>query len=264
MRVFVAGATGVIGRRLLPLLSLKGHEVVGLARSASTAIAVQDLGADVARADALDSGMLARVGANRVVTQGLACVYDPHRWVPATEASPWWRNPPSQFAPVLGALRELEERTKRAGGLVLRLGQLYGPGTMFAPDGSLVRQVQAGKLPIVGSGFGTFSFLHVDDAAAAVAAALDSSATGALNIVDDEPAPVREWLPFLAELLDAPAPRQVPVALARLAAGGWGVAWMTQLRGAYNMPARYTLDWRPQHVTWRQGFATELARATQR
>jgi len=190
-------------------------------------------------------------------------IYDPHRWVPATEASLWWRNPPSQFASVLAALLELEERTKRANGLVLRLGQLYGPGTMYAPDGSFVCQVQAGKVPIIGSGFGTFSFLHVDDAAAAIAAALDSTATGALNIVDDEPAPVREWLPILADLLDAPTPRHVPVALARLTVGGWGVACMTQLRGAYNMRARYTLDWRPQHVSLRQGLAAELTRASQ-
>jgi nucleoside-diphosphate-sugar epimerase len=312
MRVFVAGATGVIGRRLLPLLTSRGHEVVGLARSYGAAVEVEMLGAVVAEADALDSNALSRVvkdaapdavvhlltaipakvnprrmsrdfaqtnrlrtegtrnllyaaeraGAKRVITEGLACIYEPNKWVPATEVAPLWRDPPRQFAPVLAALRSLEERTREADGLVLRLGQLYGHGTIYGCSGSFVRQVQAWKVPIIGSGDGTFSFTHVHDAAAAITAALDSHVHGVLNVVDDEPAPVREWLPILAQLLDAPPPKHVPVTLARLAVGGWGVAFMTQLRGADNTLARRTLDWAPRYSSWRQGFAAELAHAT--
>ncbi|WP_405065101.1 NAD(P)-dependent oxidoreductase [Kribbella sp. NBC_01510] len=308
MRVFVAGATGVISRRLLPLLTSQGHEVIGLARSYGAAVEVEMLGAVVAEADALDSEALSRVvkdaapdavvhlltaipakinprrmsrdfaqtnrlrtegtrnllyaaqqaGAKRIITQGLACIYEPNTWVPATEVTPLWRDPPRQFGPVLASLRSLEERTRQADGLVLRLGQLYGHGTIYGRQGSFVRQVQAGKMPIVGSDGGTFSFTHVGDAASAIAAALHSHVHGALNIVDDEPAPVREWLPILAELLEAPPPKHVPVALARLAAGAWGVAFMTQLRGADNTLARRILDWVPRYSSWRQGFAAEL------
>jgi nucleoside-diphosphate-sugar epimerase len=158
-------------------------------------------------------------------------------------------------------LRSLEERTRTADGLVLRLGQLYGHGTIYANDGSFVRQVRAGKMPIIGSGDGAFSFTHVDDAASAISATLHSHVRGALNIVDDEPAPVREWLPILAELLDAPPPKHIPVALARWAAGGWGVAFMTELRGADDTLARRILDWAPRYGSWRQGFAAELTHA---
>jgi nucleoside-diphosphate-sugar epimerase len=311
MRVFVAGATGVIGRRLVPLLTSKGHEVIGLARSYGAGVEVEMLGAEVAEADALDPGALSRVvkdaapdavvhlltaipakinprrmsrdfaqtnrlrtegtrnllyaaeqaGAKRIITEGLACIYEPNKWIPATEVTTLWRDPPRQFAPMLAALRSLEERTRHADGLVLRLGQLYGHGTIYANDGSFVRQVRAGKVPIVGSGDGTFSFTHVDDAASAIAAALHSHVRGALNVVDDEPAPVREWLPILAELLGAPPPKHIPVALARLTAGGWGVAFMTQLRGADNTLARRLLDWAPRYSSWRQGFAAELTHA---
>ncbi|RZT28564.1 nucleoside-diphosphate-sugar epimerase [Kribbella sp. VKM Ac-2569] len=311
MRVFVAGATGVIGRRLLPVLTSQGHEVIGLARSYGAAVEVEMLGAVVAEADALDSDALTRVvtdaapdavihlltaipakinprrmsrdfaqtnrlrtegtrnllyaaqqaGAKRIITQGLACIYEPNTWVPATEVTPLWRDPPRQFAPVLAALRTLEQRTRQADGLVLRLGQLYGHGTIYGRHGSFVRQVQAGKIPLIGSGDGTFSFTHVDDAASAIAAALHSHVRGALNIVDDEPAPVREWLPILAELLEAPPPKHIPLALARLTAGAWGVAFMTQLRGADNTLARRTLDWAPHYSSWRQGLAAELTHA---
>ena len=227
MRVFVAGATGVIGRRLLPLLTSRGHEVVGLARSYGAAVEVEMLGAVVAEADALDSDALSRV---------------------VKDAAP------DAVVHLLTA--------READGLVLRLGQLYGHGTIYGRNGSFVRQVQAGKMPIIGSGDGTFSFTHVHDAAAAITAALDSHVHGVLNVVDDEPAPVREWLPILAQLLDAPPPKHVPVTLARLAVGGWGVAFMTQLRGADNTLARRTLDWAPRYSSWRQGFAAELAHAT--
>jgi nucleoside-diphosphate-sugar epimerase len=200
-----------------------------------------------------------QAGAKRVIAQGLAYVYEPKRPGLATEDEPFWHHPPKQFGPVLAALRELERLTEEAGGLILRLGHLYSPGTIYAPDGAFVRLVRAGKVPIIGHGTGTFSFTHADDAAGAIVAALDSTASGALNVVDDDPAQVREWLPVVARLLNAPQPFRVPEALARLAIGSWGVAFMTRLRGADNTTARRTLDWRPQYPSWRQGFAAELA-----
>ncbi|MFC4907574.1 NAD-dependent epimerase/dehydratase family protein [Actinomadura gamaensis] len=309
MRVLVAGATGVIGNRLVPMLDAAGHDVIGLARSAGSARPLRDAGAEVALADALDRDGLIRAvrdarpdavvnmltaipaelnprrlaadfaltnrlrtegarnladaaraaGADRLVAQGLAYAYQPGEGAADEDAPLWEDHTPRQFAPVLGALRELERTTLDAGGLVLRLGHLYGPGSAFAPDGSLVRQVRAGKLPVVGGGTAVFSFTHADDVAAAVAASLDRDVSGVLNIVDDDPAPVREWLPEVARILGAPEPKRAPAALARLAVGGWGVAYMTRLRGADNARARLRLNWRPRHPSWRDGLAAELA-----
>lgn len=318
MRVLVAGATGVIGRRLAPLLTSVGHEVVGLARSLDRAEVLQGSGATLVVADLLDRSAVARAvreaapdavvhmataipadvnprrlardfaltnrlrtegtrnlleaaadsGVRRVITQGLAYAYDPARdpadptgpggTGAANEDAPFWRDPPAQFAPVLDALRELERLTAGANGLVLRFGHLYGPGSFVAADGSVVRAVRAGKMPIVGSGTAVFSFTHTHDAASAVVAALDRDVTGALNVVDDDPAPVSEWLPELARILGARPPRRVSTPLARLAVGSWGVAFMTRLRGADNARARLRLDWRPGYPSWRQGFAAEL------
>ncbi len=309
MRVFVAGATGVIGSRLVPLLLSVGHDVVGLARSDGERTArLREAGAKVVIGDALDrSGMArvvrdaapdaivnmltaipaevnprrmsrdfeltnqlrtvgtrnlvdaaARTSASQFISQGLAYAYDPGGDEPANEDEPFWRNPPKDFVPLLQSLRELERLTAGANGLVLRFGHLYGPGSHFAENGSFVRQVRAGKLPLVGAGTAIFSFTHAQDAATAIVAALDKTATGALNVVDDDPAPMHEWLPFLARMLGAPAPKGAPAVLARLAVGGWGVAFMTQLRGADNARARLTLDWRSQYHSWRDGFAAEL------
>lgn len=311
MRVFVAGATGVIGRRLIPLLVSTGYDVIGLARSQHADAALETLGADVVHADALDHAAMRRAvrvaapdvvvhlltaipdridprrishdfaqtnrlrtegtvnlvdaaaeaGAKRVITQSLATVYEPNGADAATEDVPFWRHPPKEFRPVLDALRQLEKLTAEADGLALRFGQLYGPGTSHASDGSFVRQVRARRVPIVGRGTGTFSFTHTDDAASAIAAALAAPADGALNVVDDEPAQVREWLPVLADLLGAPPPRRIPRPLARLAIGGWGTAFMTEQRGADNTRAKRDLGWTPMYPSWRQGFATELAHA---
>lgn len=142
---------------------------------------------------------------------------------------------------------------------MLRFGQLYGPGSAYSPEGSITRQVRAGKLPIAGKGASVFSFTHASDAASAIVAALGSNASGALNIVDDTPVTMAEWLPAFAALLGAPKPRHVPAALVRLAAGGWGAAFMTELRGASNAPAKTALDWRPRFRNWIEGFATEHA-----
>ncbi|HEX5594565.1 MAG TPA: NAD(P)-dependent oxidoreductase [Micromonosporaceae bacterium] len=308
MRVLVAGATGVIGRQLVPLLAASGHDVIGLARSRARAAVVEQTGAEVVVADALDRSAVARVvrdaapdavvhaltaipaeinpkrlaqdfaltnrlrtegtrnlldaaaesGVKRVITQGLAYAYDPAGDGAANEDVPFWQDPPKQFAPVLAALQELEQLTAQANGLVLRFGHLYGPGSIYDSEGSFVRQVRAGKVPLVGKGTATFSFTHAHDAASAVVAALDKNVTGALNVVDDEPAPMSEWLPFLAQVLNAKAPKGAPAALAKLAVGGWGVAFMTQLRGADNARARMSLDWRPRYGSWREGFTAEL------
>ena len=305
MRVLVAGATGVIGRQLLPALVVAGHDVIGLARSAPGADAGLE-GLRIVVGDALDRASMERVvdeaapdavvnmltaippeidpkrlaeqfaltnrlrtegtrnllaaasGVKRVVAQGLAYAYDPHGAGPAGEDAPLWRRPPEPFVPVLAALRELERSTRDAGGLVLRLGHVYGPGTVYAPDGAFVRQVRARKLPLVGGGAATFSFSHTYDIATAVVAALDGNQVGVLNVVDNEPAPMSEWLPFLANLIGAPKPRSAPTFLARFAVGSWGVAFMSQLRGADNTRAKNTLGWTLRYPSWRAGFAMEL------
>ena len=205
--------------------------------------------------DAADEG-----GVRRVVAQGLAYAYDPEGAGPAGEDEPFWADPPRPFRPALAALEELEQRTRAAGGTVLRFGHLYGPGSVYAPDGSTAAAVRAGRMPIVGSGGSVFSFTHADDAASAIVATLDRPAAPAvLNVVDDDPAPVREWLPELARLLEAPAPRVVPAAVATVAVGSWGRTFMTRLRGADNARARMHLDWRPRYGSWRDGFAAETS-----
>jgi nucleoside-diphosphate-sugar epimerase len=152
----------------------------------------------------------------------------------------------------------MERQVAAAGGLVLRLGHLYGPGSSYDRNGGFARQVVAGKAPIVGTGGAVFSFIHARDVASAILAAVDRSVLGVLNIVDDDPAPVREWLPLLAELLGAPAPKTVPAWLARLAAGDWGVAFLTRLVGASNARARKELGWEPAYPSWREGFTADL------
>ncbi|MFI7633605.1 NAD-dependent epimerase/dehydratase family protein [Nonomuraea sp. NPDC049400] len=310
MRVLVAGATGVIGGQLVPLLSVVGHEVLGLVRPGGDTASLEAAGARVVVADALDRdglrtavrqaapdavvNMLTAIPAQidpkhlardfaltnrlrtegtknlieaapgaRLISQGLAYTYQPGDGL-ADEDAPLWRTgTPKQFVPVLDALVELEHLTTRAGGLVLRLGHLYGLGSIYAADGSFVRQVRAGKVPLVGGGNAVFSFIRADDVATAVAAALDKpDVTGVLNIVDDRPAPVREWLPELAAILGARAPKKAPAALARLAVGSWGVAFMNQLRGADNSRARLRLDWRPRYASVTDGFAAELGGRT--
>ncbi|HTZ45128.1 MAG TPA: NAD(P)-dependent oxidoreductase [Jatrophihabitans sp.] len=194
----------------------------------------------------------------RFVAEGLAYAYDPDGKGSATEDASLWQSPPAQFEPVLGALRELERRTAEVKGLVLRFGHLYGPGSIYAADGSFTQQVRAGKVPLVGGGTSVFSFTHSYDAATAILAAVEGHAVGALNVVDDEPAPMNVWLPVFADLLGAKKPKGAPAFLAKMAVGGWGVAFMTKLRGADNINAKRALDWTPRYRSWRDGFAGEL------
>ncbi|MGH8876347.1 MAG: NAD-dependent epimerase/dehydratase family protein [Stackebrandtia sp.] len=308
MRVLIAGATGVIGRRLVPLLSASGHEVIALSRTPGRGT---DPNVETIAADALDRQDLIEVvgkarpeavvhlltaipdrinprrmehdftvtnrlrtegtrnlidaaqaaGATRIIVQGLAYAYDPGRPGPANEDEPLWQDPPRQWVTTRDALVELERMTAEAGGLVLRFGHLYGPGTAYAGDGDFVRQIGGHKLPIIGDGGASFSFTHTHDAATAVVSALTRPVVGALNIVDDEPATVAEWLPELARILGAKPPSRVPVFAARLLTGAFGVAFFTRLRGADNARARLALNWRPRFTSWRDGFKTELERA---
>lgn len=202
----------------------------------------------------------ANAGVGKVISQGLAYAYDPAPGL-ADEDAPLWVSPPSQFVAARDALRELERLTVEAGGLVLRYGHLYGPGSSMDRDGSVTAQLRSGKMPVVGGGTAVHSFTHAEDAADAVLAALDSAATGALNIVDDDPARVSEWVPHVAELLGAKKPGGAPAALARMAVGGWGVAFMTKLRGADNSRAKEAIGWTPRHPSWRTGFRDELTPA---
>jgi nucleoside-diphosphate-sugar epimerase len=284
MRVLVAGATGVLGRPLVTLLTERGHEVTGASRSggedtravdALDAAAVRALAEEV-RPEAVvnlltaippevnprkvgeafaPTSRLRREGTRNLVAaapeayhvaESIAFLYDPAPGL-ATEDDPVWRQAPAAFAPILEAVVELEHTTLAAGGGVLRLGYLHGPGTGFAEGGAMLAQVRKRQLPVAGHGAGVLSFLHVDDAASAFAAALDRRAQGVFNVVEDGPEPVREWLPRYAEQVGAKRPRRIPLWLARLVAGEYGAAFFNDLRGASNKRARAELGWAPQH-----------------
>ena len=195
-----------------------------------------------------------------VISESLAYAYEPPNdstardQVLADEETSFWGHPPSQFACTLDALRSLEDRTAKSGGAVLRLGHQYGPGTIYAADGSFTQRVRIGKVPVVGGGRSVFSFIHVHDAATAFIAAMNRRSTGSFNIVDDEPAPVSTWLPFLADVLGTWAPRDRLSVVEWLASGSWGVAYSTRLRGADNNRARLQLGWSPRYPSWREGF----------
>jgi nucleoside-diphosphate-sugar epimerase len=302
MRILLAGATGVIGRQTVPILTGAGHQVTGLARTptrlpdtevvaadaldpAAVADAVRAAAPDVivhmltAIPDPVDprhlardmaptnrlrtqgtANLLAAASGARVITQGVAYAYDPAGSPVKDEDAPLWRDPPTQFAPVVAALRNLERRVTAAGGLVLRLGHLYGPGTSYASGGGLTRRLRAGSIPLIGAGASMFSFIHAHDAATAILAAIEHpEVRGTLNIVDDQPTLAHDWLPEMAAMLGAPTPRHVPAWLARLFVGGWGVAYMTGLAGASNTRARQQLDWKPTYSNWRDGLTADLA-----
>lgn len=172
-----------------------------------------------------------------------------------TEDDPLDPDPASAMRETLAAIGHLEEAVTAAGGLALRYGTFYG-----APDDPQLELVRRRRLPVVGDGGGTWSFVHLDDAASATALALERGAPGVYNVVDDDPAPVREWLPALAEVMGAKPPRRVPVWLARRLAGEAGVVLMTQARGASNAKAKRELGWALRHPSWRQGFVHAYGR----
>lgn len=309
MRVFVAGASGVVGRPLVRQLVAAGHEVTGTTSREEGKEAIAAAGAKPVVCDALDAAavmaavrdaapevvvnQLTRLpreynprtidyeptnrvrtvgghnlieaaraaGARRFITQSIAFLYAPEGGPIKDESARPWTDAPEPFAAGVAAMLEHErEATQTPGleGIVLRYGQLYGPGTYYAPDGGIAEQVRRRRFPIVGRGDAVFSFIHVDDAAGATVAALDRGAAGVYNVVDDEPAPLREWLPAYAKALGARRPFRVPVLLARLVAGPFAVAFATQLRGASNARAKQGLGWEPTYASWRTGFAESL------
>ncbi len=313
MRILVAGATGAIGRALLPCLVNAGHSVVGTTRAANKTAHIRQLGAEALVVDGLDREAMGQAvrsaspdaivhemtdlkGAadlrhferafavsNRLRTEGTDHLLAAARgagvkrfiaqsfcgWPYArtgdnikSEDDPLDPDPPQQLRRTLDAIRYLERTVTQAsdvGGIVLRYGAFYGSGTGVF-DGPLVEQVTRRRAPIIGSGNGWWSFVHIEDAAAATALAIEKGSPGNVyNIVDDDPAPVREWLPALAAMLGAKPPRRIPVWLARIVAGDHLVTMMTQARAASNAKARCDLDWHPLHPSWREGF-TEIIR----
>jgi nucleoside-diphosphate-sugar epimerase len=319
MKVFVAGATGVIGRALVPQLVARGHEVVGMTRSASKQDLVRSLGARPVVADALDPDAVAEavasaepevivhqltalsgpmslrdarrpdrspaaimtnrlrteatdhllaagraVGARRFVAQSFAAFRFARTGGPVlTEADPLDPDPPAPPRTAQAAILYLEQAVTTiewGEGLVLRYGGFYGPGTSvsLAPDAQVAAPIRKRRFPIVGDGGGVWSYVHVEDAAAATVAAVEHGRPGIYNIVDDEPAPVREWLPVLANVLDAKPPRRVPRWLGRLLAGETATAMMTEVKGASNEKAKRELGWQLQYPSWRLGFVQGL------
>jgi nucleoside-diphosphate-sugar epimerase len=315
MRIFVAGATGALGRRLVPLLIQDGHRVTGMTRTAGKAAGLRAAGAEAVVADALDrDAVLAAVVAarpevvvheltalaqmtdfrrldegfaltNRLRTEGTdhllaaARAAGTRRFVAQsfagwpfarvggpvkTEDDPLDPDPPAELRRTLDAIRHLESAVLGAEGIegvVLRYGGFYGPGTSAGEGGYILDDLRRRRFPLVGAGTGVWSFVHIDDAATATVAAVERGAPGIYQIVDDDPAPVAEWLPALAAAIGARPPRRVPTWVARLAGGAHGVVLMTEVRGASNAKARRELGWRPAWPSWRQGFREGLGGA---
>jgi nucleoside-diphosphate-sugar epimerase len=312
VRVFVAGGTGVVGRRLVPQLVARGHHVTATTTSAAKLGLLKELGADGVVMDGLDAisvGEVVAAARPDAIVHEMTGLSEPHAGKPnlrrperffaatnrlrsegtdhllaaaeaasvtnfvaqgaaifngtqegglvKTEEDPleFGAGPAARKMAVgMKATRYLEDTVVGYGGAVVRYGSLYGPG---ATDDQ-VRLVRRRMFPLVGGGTGYFSWVHLDDAASATVLALEQHATGVFNIVDDEPAPVSEWLPYLAACAGAKPPRQIPKWLARLLAGGMVVGMMTEGHGFSNAKAKRELDWELRYPSWRQGFKAEL------
>jgi nucleoside-diphosphate-sugar epimerase len=201
------------------------------------------------------------VGVRRFVAQGIAGygAYVRTGGPVKSEEDPLDPTPPRDFREAAAAIFHLEKAVLDAGwteGIVLRYGAFYGPGTGFAPGGDMHEMIRKRRFPLVGDGGGVWSFIHVADAAEATVAAVEHGSRGVYNVVDDDPAPVAEWLPALTRMLSGKKPRRVPRFVVRLAAGEFGVLMMTEARGASNAKAKRELGWSPAHPSWREGFAT--------
>jgi nucleoside-diphosphate-sugar epimerase len=198
-------------------------------------------------------------GARRFVGQSFApWSYKREGGQAKAEDAPLETDPPKHVEETLAAIRHLEAAVTGARdleGIVLRYGGFYGPGTGLARDGDMAEMVVKGRFPVVGDGGGVWSLVHIEDAAAATVAAIERGRPGVYNVADDEPAPVREWLPALAEALGGRRPRRMPGFLGRLLLGPAGYAMMTEIRGISNAKAKRELGWTPAYPTWRQGFA---------
>jgi 2-alkyl-3-oxoalkanoate reductase len=200
-------------------------------------------------------------GVRRFVTQSIAFIYAPEGPRVLDEDARPWTEAPGGFRDGVATLLEHERAVVEADGLdglVLRYGQFYGPGTYFAPDGSIARRVAKRQFPIIGPGEGVFSFIHTDDAAGATAAAVERGAAGIYNVTDDEPAPLREWLPVYADALGARPPFRIPTFVGRIFGGSFAALTASGLRGASNAKAKRELGWAPHYSSWRQGFREAL------
>ncbi len=313
MKVLVAGATGALGKQLVPKLVANGHEVAGTTRHEAKRAAVEALGATPVVVDALDPDAVAAavaavdpdvivheltalsgsldmrhfdrdlaatnrlrteatdhllaagraVGIRRFVAQSFA------GWPSAregaavkTEDDPLDPAPAESMRSAHDAIRHLEEAVTGAGwteGVVLRYGGFYGPGTSLDVDGEHLEAIRRRKFPVVGDGAGVWSFVHIEDAAEATLIAIERGRRGIYNIVDDEPAPVSEWLPAAAAMVGGKPPRHVPRVVARVLAGEAATIMMTEIRGASNAKAKRELGWQPKHPSWRRGFAEVAA-----
>ncbi|WAX82255.1 NAD-dependent epimerase/dehydratase family protein [Streptomyces sp. KMM 9044] len=307
MRVFVAGGTGAIGRRLVPRLVARGHQVTATTTSAAKLGLLKQFGADGVVMDGLDAVTVGETVATAqpdvivhqmaVVSGEKADIKHPDRWfnttnrlraegtdhlLAAAEATGvthfvarstgiangireggWVKTEEDPLDPeerttareTAEAVRHLEEVIVTAGGAALRYGGLYGP---YVVD-ERVELVRRRQFPLVGAGTGHFSWVHLDDAVNATVLAVEQKAHGVFNLVDDEPAPVSEWLPYLAECTGAKRPRRVPRRLGRLLAGEAAVTMMTEGRGFSNAKAKRELGWELRYPSWRQGFREGLA-----
>jgi nucleoside-diphosphate-sugar epimerase len=196
-------------------------------------------------------------GASRYVMQSIAFTYAPDSPALRTENDPVFADAPPPWKTVLPPLFELERRvtgTPQIDGVVLRYGYFYGPGTIYAPGAQIHEDVRRRRFPIAGSGCGMWSFVHVEDAASAATAAVERGDPGIYNVVDDEPSPLKVWLPVYAELIGAKPPLHVPAPLVAAVAGPLIVHWATSQPGVSNEKAKRELAWRPRHPTWREGF----------
>jgi nucleoside-diphosphate-sugar epimerase len=309
VQVFVAGGSGVIGRRLVPQLVARGHHVTATTTSAAKLGLLQQLGAEAVVMDGLDAASVGEAVAaarpdaivnemtglsethagkpnlrnpdrffavtNRLRSEGTdhllaaaeatgvtnfvaqsAALFNGTSeggWV-STEEDPLEPISPAALSGTK-AVGHLEDSVVRFGGAALRYGALYGPGAID----DQVKLVRRRMFPLVGGGTGYFSWVHLDDAASATVLAVEQQAKGVFNIVDDEPAPVGEWLPYLAQCAGAKPPRRLPQRLARLLAGEMVVGMMTNGRGFSNAKAKRDLGWQLRYPSWRQGFKEELA-----
>jgi nucleoside-diphosphate-sugar epimerase len=307
MKILVAGATGAMGRQLVPRLVSAGYDVVGMTRSDSKLADLRELGADPVIADALNPDQVAEAVAraqpeviihqltaigsmdmrhfdrdfaltNRLRTEGTDNLLSAGRavgvrrflaqsftsWPYArtggpvkSEDDPLDPSPAREMAQSLAAIRHLEAAVTGSDwteGIVLRYGFFYGPGTSLSTGGEQLEMIRKRKFPVVGNGAGVWSFIHIADAAEATVAAVAHGERGIYNVVDDDPAPVSEWLPALAERIGARKPLAVPRFVGRLFAGEAGAVMMTEVRGASNAKAKRELSWQPQHSSWRDGF----------
>jgi nucleoside-diphosphate-sugar epimerase len=304
MRVFVAGGSGVIGRRLVPQLVARGHQVTATTTSAGKLGLLERLGASGVVMDGLDAVSVGEAVAaahpdaivhqmtalsaahagrpnlrkaerffastNRLRSEGIDhllaaaeatgvshLVAQGHASMNGIRTGGWVKTEEDPLEVIDGtkAVNHLEDVVVRAGGAVLRYGGFYGPG---AHDDQ-IRLVRKRLIPLIGGGTGYVSWVHVDDAASATVLAVERRAVGVFNIVDDEPAPVSEWLPYLAECVGAKPPRRIPAWLARLLAGDMAVGMMTEGRGFSNAKAKRELGWEPRYPSWRLGFKEEVA-----